>query len=98
MSLEHLNPHRILKGETALQEKNVADFELVLYNDDFNTFEHVINCLVKYCGHDVCQAEQCAYIVHYKGKCSVKSGEYTYLEPMCTALCDQGLSATVELI
>lgn len=75
-----------------------GEFQLILYNDDFNTFEHVINCLVKYCKHDIYQAEQCAWIVHTKGKCRVKSGEYTDLEPLCTALCDQGLSATVELV
>lgn len=74
------------------------EYELILYNDDYNTFEHVINCLVKYCKHDVCQAEQCAWIVHHKGKCTIKSGGYTVLEPLCTALCDQGLSAQVEMI
>jgi len=76
----------------------VADYELVLYNDDHNTFEHVINCLVKYCDHDIYQAEQCAWIVHTKGKCAIKSGEYSSLEPICTALSDQGLSAQIELI
>jgi ATP-dependent Clp protease adaptor protein ClpS len=81
-----------------LKSTDDEDYELVLYNDDVNTFDHVINCLVKYCKHDVHQAEQCAWIVHSKGKCSVKSGQYTFLEPLCTALCDQGLSAQVELI
>ncbi len=84
--------------EVQLKSTDSADYELVLYNDDVNTFEHVINCLVKYCKHDIYQAEQCAWIVHSKGKCSVKSGQYTLLEPLCTALCDQGLSAQVELI
>jgi ATP-dependent Clp protease adaptor protein ClpS len=70
---------------------------LVLYNDDHNTFEHVINCLVEYCKHDVYQAEQCAWIVHTKGKCAVKSGEYALLEPLCTALLDKGLSAQIEM-
>ena len=81
-----------------LEAIDTADYELVLYNDDVNTFDHVINCLVKYCNHDIYQAEQCAWIVHSKGKCSVKSGQYTLLEPLCTALCDQGLSAQVELV
>lgn len=81
-----------------LKATDDADYELLLYNDDYNTFDHVINCLVKYCKHDLHQAEQCAMIVHYKGKCSVKSGQYTLLEPLCTALCEQGLSAQVELI
>lgn len=74
------------------------DYTLILYNDDVNTFEHVINCLVKYCQHDVIQAEQCAWIVHTKGKCNVKSGGFNLLEPICTALSDQGLSAQIELV
>lgn len=77
--------------------ETVSEFELILYNDDYNTFEHVINCLVKYCNHEVTQAEQCAWIVHTKGKYSVKYGEYSVLEPLCTALCDKGLSAQIEL-
>jgi len=84
--------------DVLLQSTDNADYELVLYNDEVNTFDHVIHCLVKYCKHDVYQAEQCAWIVHSKGKCAVKSGQYTLLEPLCTALCDQGLSAQVELI
>jgi ATP-dependent Clp protease adaptor protein ClpS len=71
-------------------------YELVLYNDEVNTFTHVINCLVKYCKHDEIQAEQCAWIVHTKGKCIVKSGELPNLIPICEALCDQGLSASIE--
>lgn len=80
--------------------KEIVDhsFELILYNDDYNTFDHVIDCLVKYCKHDVVQAEQCAWIVHSKGKCSVKQGAYSDLEPKCTALCDNGLNAKIELI
>ena len=74
-----------------------SDFELILYNDDYNTFEHVINCLVKYCKHEVTQAEQCAWIVHSKGKCSIKFGDYNLLLPLCTALCDNGLGAQIEL-
>jgi ATP-dependent Clp protease adaptor protein ClpS len=52
--------------------------------------------LVKYCNHDSMQAEQCAWIVHTKGKCSVKSGDFSDLQPICRALCDSGLSATLE--
>ncbi len=73
-------------------------FQLILYNDEHNTFDHVIECLMKYCKHDEVQAEQCAWIVHTKGKCSVKSGNYSDLEPKCTALCDNGLSAQIELV
>ena len=76
-----------------LEEEKKA---LVLYNDDVNTFDFVINSLINVCGHDELQAEQCTYLVHYKGKCAVKSGTYENLEPMCTALLDRGLSAQIE--
>lgn len=70
--------------------------EIVLHNDDVNTFDHVIDCLVEICGHDPIQAEQCAWIVHYNGKCSVKRGTFDQLEPRCTALLDRGLSAVIQ--
>ena len=85
------------QSHTLQKTTETADFQLVLYNDDHNTFEHVINCLVEYCKHDVYQAEQCAWIVHTKGKCAVKSGEYALLEPLYTALLDKGLSAQIEM-
>ena len=69
---------------------------LILYNDDVNTFDHVIDTLVKVCHHTFEQAEQCAIIVHFKGKCDVKSGSYSFLKPLCTALLDAGLSAEIE--
>ena len=68
---------------------------LILYND-VNTFDHVIDTLVKVCHHTFEQAEQCAIIVHFKGKCDVKSGSYSFLKPLCTALLDAGLSAEIE--
>ena len=70
--------------------------ELLLHNDDVNTFDHVIGSLVAVCRHDPIQAEQCAWIVHYSGKCSVKRGTFDQLEPKCTALLDQGLSADIQ--
>ena len=69
---------------------------LILYNDDVNTFDHVIDTLVEVCHHTFEQAEQCAIIVHFKGKCDVKTGSYEYLKPLCTALIDAGLSAQIE--
>lgn len=69
--------------------------ELILHNDDYNTFDHVIDCLVAVCKHELTQAEQCAYIVHHNGKCSVKRGVESKLKPMYTALKHQNL--TVEL-
>ena len=85
--------------EEALLEAIVSEVgplkEIVLHNDDVNTFDHVIDSLVEICGHDPIQAEQCAWIVHYNGKCSVKRGTFDQLEPRCTALLDRGLSAVI---
>ena len=67
--------------------------EIVLHNDDVNTFDHVIETLIRVCEHTAEQAEQCALLVHYKGKCTVKTGELTQLKPKCTALLEAGLSA-----
>lgn len=71
-------------------------YKLILYNDDVNTFDWVIDCLVEICQHSAEQAEQCALIVHYKGKCQVKSGTWDVLEPRCSSLLDRGLSAKIE--
>jgi len=69
--------------------------DLMVYNDDFNTFEHVINTLIKVCMHDVHQAEQCTYLIHYKGKCSVKKGMYEDLRPMREGIADAGIKAAI---
>jgi len=71
-------------------------YEIVLHNDDYNTFDHVIEMLVRYCEHTEEQAHQCALIVHFKGKCSVKKGDYDDLRPRCEALLQAGLTATIE--
>jgi ATP-dependent Clp protease adaptor protein ClpS len=69
--------------------------EIILFNDDVNTFDHVIETLIYACDHTPIQAEQCAWIVHYKGKCTVKTGVYEELEPRCTILLEAGLSAEI---
>ncbi len=69
--------------------------EIVLYNDDVNTFDHVIDTLIYACEHDTEQAEQCAILVHYKGRCTVKTGVYDELEPRCSMLIEAGLSAEI---
>jgi ATP-dependent Clp protease adaptor protein ClpS len=80
--------------EAVLTENQVGDLhEIVLHNDDINTFDHVIETLIRVCEHTAEQAEQCALLVHYKGKCTVKTGELTQLKPKCTALLEAGLSA-----
>jgi ATP-dependent Clp protease adaptor protein ClpS len=71
-------------------------YKVVLYNDDVNTFDWVIECLCEICNHDELQAEQCAMLVHYKGKALVKNGEEEKLKSICQALCDRGLSAVLE--
>jgi ATP-dependent Clp protease adaptor protein ClpS len=79
--------------EVYVLEKEVFQHEIVLHNDDVNTFDHVIDSLINVCEHTPEQAEQCATLVHYKGKCSVKSGEFKDLEPRCSKLLQLGLSA-----
>jgi len=69
--------------------------DLIVYNDDFNTFEHVINTLIKVCKHDVQQAEQCTYLIHYKGKCAVKKGEFDELRPMRQGISAAGIKAAI---
>ena len=80
----------------APEEVAIEDKQLIVYNDDFNTFDHVIESLIKVCKHDPVQAEQCTFLIHYKGKCSVKKGSYEALEPMCTALLERGITAEIE--
>ena len=75
--------------------RHVASKVLILYNDDVNTFDHVIRSLVEVCGHDSVQAEQCALIVHFKGKCDVKTGPEEVLVSMCMSLNEKGLSSEV---
>ncbi|CAI9429908.1 ATP-dependent Clp protease adaptor protein ClpS [Candidatus Ornithobacterium hominis] len=69
--------------------------KIILYNDDINTFDHVIESLIHVCEHNELQAEQCAMIVHYNGRCDVKSGSYEDLKPRCSALLERGLSAEI---
>ncbi len=69
---------------------------LVLHNDDVNTFDYVINCLIEICGHNAMQAEQCTWLVHYRGKCDVLSGSYGELLPYRRALAEKGLKVTID--
>ncbi len=82
--------------DVLLAEEVDKENQIVLFNDDVNTFDHVIETLVMVCEHTHLQAEQCAIIVHYKGKCTVKSGSYEDLEPRCSKLLDAGLSAEIQ--
>jgi len=76
--------------------EDVTDVKsLMVFNDDVNTFDHVINTLVKVCKHTAQQAEQCAMIIHYRGKCSVKKGQFEDLKPLKDAICEAGIDAKV---
>ena len=77
--------------EEETQEQN----EIVLYNDEVNTFDHVIETLIGVCDHTPEQAEQCSIIVHHNGKCTVKTGDYDDLKPRCSKLLQAGLSAEI---
>ena len=81
------------EAQVDTKEQNLN--EIVLYNDDVNTFDHVIDTLIYACDHTPEQAEQCSILVHYKGLCTVKTGIYDELEPRCTMLLDAGLSAEI---
>jgi ATP-dependent Clp protease adaptor protein ClpS len=85
-----------VKKKTKTLEDTSSNHEIILYNDDVNTFDHVIETLIRVCEHDSIQAEQCAMIVHYKGKCGVKTGSYDELKPKCLQLLDAGLSAEIN--
>ena len=75
---------------------DVSDLKnLVVFNDDVNTFDHVIQTLVRVCKHTHEQAEQCAMIVHYRGKCTVKQGSLDDLKPMRDAICERGIDARI---
>lgn len=81
--------------ETDVLESVGVNNEIVLFNDDVNTFDHVIDTLIRVCNHDELQAEQCALLVHYKGKCTVKTGSFDELKPKCSQLLEAGLSAEI---
>lgn len=82
--------------QDVLEAVKDEDFKnLVVFNDDVNTFDHVINTLIKVCKHTVEQAEQCTWIIHYKGKCSVKKGSEKLLRPLKEAILDAGINAAV---
>jgi ATP-dependent Clp protease adaptor protein ClpS len=91
--LEHLfeSEEELLVEELVDKEEH----ELVVFNDDVNTFDHVSKVLIKVCKHSQEQAEQCTMIIHYKGKCSVKKGSASKLKPMCESILDAGIQASI---
>jgi ATP-dependent Clp protease adaptor protein ClpS len=85
------------KVDSKVQEILSKPYRLDLHNDDYNSFDHVINCLIKVCGHEFTQAEQCAHIVHFKGVCDVKYGDLETISEMKNKLQNAGLSVTMEV-
>ena len=85
--------------EELVEVKEIQDSDeeksLVVFNDNFNTFEHVITTLIKVCKHSPVQAEQCTWIIHNNGKCSVKNGSFDDLKPMREAICEAGIDARI---
>ncbi len=75
-----------------------SDSALVLFNDDYNTFEHVIKSLVEVCGHDPLQAEQCAVVTHFNGSCEVKSGSVKILDRMCNELNNRKINSEINYL
>lgn len=82
--------------DTDILTKDSDAWQLIVWNDEVNTFEWVIETLIEICGHSTEQAEQCAMIIHFRGKYAVKVGNYETLKPMCEAITDRGIGATIE--
>jgi ATP-dependent Clp protease adaptor protein ClpS len=78
------------------EENTSEEKDLILFNDDINTFEYVIETLIDVCGHDPFQAEQCALTAHYNGKCSIKSGPFEILKPFYDEMTNRELTVTIS--
>ena len=76
--------------------KRNSKYEVIVFNDDTNTFDHVIDCLMEFCGHNYLQAVQCATLVHQKSKCSIVVDTWDECEIICTDLAEQGLTVTIS--
>lgn len=92
---DYEKPQREYEEDVALLEKEDDVYKLVLWNDDVNTFDYVIECLIEICGHTLEQAEQCTILVHYKGKCTVKTGSLEILKPMHEKLTSRSLTSEI---
>lgn len=83
----------LLDSDVLTEKEN--SYHLIVWNDDINSFEWVIETLMEVCGHSEEQAEQCALIIHHKGKYAVKTGTYEELKPQCDAITERGIGATI---
>nr|MBI1231692.1 ATP-dependent Clp protease adaptor ClpS [Cytophagales bacterium] len=89
---------QLIENEVEVLLEDLVDqeeYDLMVFNDDFNTFEHVTKILIKVCKHTSEQAEQCTLIIHFKGKCSVKKGSVSKLKPLCQSILDAGIQAAI---
>ena len=84
------------KSLSKLDELLNHPYIVVCWNDEHNTFEYVIECLMRYCGHEAQQAEQCTYLIHFRGKSDVKRGDKTKMEKIYNKLKSCGLTTTME--
>jgi ATP-dependent Clp protease adaptor protein ClpS len=84
--------------ETDLLTETGNYYSLVVWNDEVNTFDWVIETLMEICGHQQEQAEQCALFIHTRGKYAVKNGSYKFLKPQCDAILDRKIGATIEVL
>jgi ATP-dependent Clp protease adaptor protein ClpS len=98
ISLNHPRPDELDKQDTDTITLHDDPYSLVVWNDEVNTFEWVIETLMTVCGHSADQAEQCAMLIHTQGKYAVKNGSYDELKPMCDAITDRKIGCTVEVI
>ncbi|SRR6185437_2192947 len=92
------NPRTVEWEDTDVLTAHEDPCSLIVWNDEVNTFEWVIETLIEVCGQSVEQAEQCAMLIHTKGKYAVKRGSYDELKPLCDAITDRGIGATVEML
>jgi ATP-dependent Clp protease adaptor protein ClpS len=90
-----LTETELLPDLDVLEDDNTG-FHLIVWNDEVNTFDWVIETLISVCKHTQEQAEQCTMLIHYKGKCSVKTGDYDGLKVMCDGITDRGIGASIE--
>lgn len=96
LNTEVAEPEIDIELDAAIKELVEPTKCIVVYNDDVNSFDHVIECFIKYCEHNPMQAEQCALLIHHMGRTGVKNGTYDKLKPVCEALLEQGLTAKIE--
>ena len=98
MPLEKNDIQTDSREETDLLTAAQEPCSLIVWNDEVNTFEWVIETLMAVCGHSEEQAEQCTYIIHFHGKYAVKQGSYDDLKPQCDAITERGINATIEVM